>query len=150
MAKLGLFFSFVVLLLFGMSCGDDEKKESDTDPAETEKSDSVVGVGVDALTACTDFQVASWDRIRECDNPIAEILPANDQAGAICTVFCDTENKTVPQEDYDVCVTLVTTVDCDDLNNVSLDTDVASQIPEECSFLEDMLNCAFPDPSLSS
>jgi hypothetical protein len=159
MAKLGLFFSLGIFLLMAVSCGgEDNKKETDTGTndgdtdsdtdgdtdgdTDTDTDTTLDTEDVDGLTACADFQAASWDRIRDCDNPLAALLPSNETAGTLCSSLCEVEDKTISRDDYNTCIEYATTIACEDIN-ISLDPDAGSQIPEDCGFLQDTLNCAF-------
>ena len=127
------------------ACGDDEKdtgdKDSSSEPSGSDEADA--GNEVDGLAACTDFQTASWDRIRDCGSALAEMLPSNDKAGVTCSAFCDVEDKTIPKDDYDACVALAESVPCEAFD-VEVDGGMPQvEIPEVCSFLHDTLSCKF-------
>ena len=136
-----------------VSCGDDGGEDQNTNDTRGRGTDTQTDTGtdtkavsdtettgdVDALVACTDFQQASWDRIRECNSPTAAILPSNELAGSICAALCELEGKRVSKSDYDTCVTYGSTIPCDDID---IELDAGSQIPDECAFLREM-GCLF-------
>ncbi len=149
----------VLPFFFLVSCGDDGGEDQDPEDSESGGTDSetasdagtnpgtdtgsVSDAGatgdVDALAACTDFQHASWDRIRACGSPTAAFLPPNELAEMVCSSMCEVEGKRVPQSEYDTCLTYATTVPCEDID---IDLDAGSQIPDQCAFLTEM-GCLF-------
>ena len=157
------FVACVLLSVFTLSCGDDGQGPDDTQGGSTDSETALdggsnpgtdtgnagtdTGTGpdggtsgdLDAVVACTNFQQASWDRIRACGSPTAAILPPNEQAEFVCTSLCEVEGKTVAGSAYDTCITYATTVPCEDID---INLDAGSQIPAECAFLTEM-GCLF-------
>ena len=158
MLRLFILILMIPFTTFTVACGSDSDDGGDTDTSsgsgtdvdvdagDTQPADGGVGPAVDsgtgevtALTACTDFQHASWDRIRACGSPTADILPTNELAESICGMLCEVEGKVVSKSEYDTCVTYGRTVPCEDID---VDLDAGSQIPDECAFLKEM-SCLF-------
>ena len=164
--KLHLFLLFLtagLTGLFAIGCGDETDGGDTSTDSETENGNSDNGESdtatdgtdeagtdgngtdgdeVDAVTACTDFLTTSWDRIRECGSDLVSILPENDSAAGLCTLFCAQKDASVSSEDLGACTGLAENLPCD-----QIPSDVASilaDIPEECTFLTDDLGCTFP------
>lgn len=138
-------YLLLVLLSMGLgivvACGDDDSTDGDDDDDDNGQD---TGTGEPSepagLAACADFQVIVWDLMRECDDPKAVLLPDNSQIGTICEAMCETIDTPIPQGDVDACLEFAENISCEDLD---IQVDGGSFLPEECAYLENELGCDF-------
>ena len=147
MTKWKVLLTAVLMLWFAAACGSDEAKgepsDSESEAPGSDETDEDAGDEISGADACTDFMTTSWDRIRECESDLAAVLPPNTTAGVICTTYCEVEGITVPQDTFNACLAMAEALPCDAIpSDISA---IISEVPDECTFLNDSLNCAFPE-----